>query len=70
MRHEKVLTMHSAPVRHRPGIQTKLINTAFGHPFAWQATFGDWDLGDPIGVGATESEAIEDLQMEDELNAD
>jgi len=34
MRHEKVLTMHSAPVRPRPGIQTKLINTAAGHPFA------------------------------------
>lgn len=29
--------------------------------FAYQATFGDYDLDDPVGIGATEEEAIEDL---------
>ena len=29
--------------------------------FAWQATFGDWDLGDPMGLGPTREAAIEDL---------
>jgi hypothetical protein len=29
--------------------------------FAWQATFGDWDLGDPMGLGPTPEAAIEDL---------
>ncbi len=37
-------------------------------PFPWSATFGDYDLGDVIGVGATEDEAILDLKIEDELN--
>lgn len=27
----------------------------------WTATFGDWDLGQPIGYGATEQEAMRDL---------
>jgi hypothetical protein len=27
----------------------------------WIATRGDWDLGDPIGHGTTEAEAIENL---------
>jgi hypothetical protein len=33
----------------------------------WQATFGDYDAGDPMGFGATEMEAIDDLnaQIED-----
>ena len=30
----------------------------------WSATFADYDLGDPIGHGATEAEALADLQME------
>jgi len=30
-------------------------------PFSWQATFGDYDLDDPVGVGATAEDAIEDL---------
>lgn len=29
--------------------------------FGWIATVGDYDLDDPIGRGATEAEAIEDL---------
>ena len=34
-------------------------------PFArFVATFGDWDLGDPIGTGATPEEAIEDLKYD------
>ena len=28
----------------------------------WQATFGDWDLGDPMGLGPTPEAAIEDLK--------
>lgn len=31
---------------------------------AWQATFDDYDLGSPIGHGATEQQAIEDLKLE------
>lgn len=31
---------------------------------AWQATFGDWDLGAPMGVGATPEEAIENLKWD------
>jgi hypothetical protein len=36
--------------------------------FDWSATDGDYDLGDPIGWGATEQEAIADLrsQLDDE----
>lgn len=34
----------------------------------WSATYEDYDLGDPIGVGSTEAEAIADLQMEQELH--
>jgi hypothetical protein len=29
--------------------------------FGWVATVGDYDLDDPIGRGATEAEAIQDL---------
>lgn len=35
----------------------------------WSATFGDHDLGDPIGTGATEAEAIADLMQEAEMEA-
>lgn len=28
----------------------------------WLATFGDYDLDDPIGTGKTEAEAIDDLK--------
>lgn len=28
----------------------------------WQATYGDWDLDDPMGLGATPEEAIADLE--------
>lgn len=28
----------------------------------WQACLEDWDIGDKIGYGATEEEAIEDLK--------
>lgn len=30
----------------------------------WSATFEDYDLGSPIGHGASEQEAIDDLLME------
>lgn len=28
----------------------------------WQATYGDWDLGDPMGLGPTPQAAVEDLE--------
>lgn len=34
----------------------------------WTATFGDYDLGDPIGTGATADEAIADLMQEAEMD--
>lgn len=30
----------------------------------WSAVYDDYDLGSPIGHGATEQEAIDDLNME------
>ena len=44
-----------------------MIVTQFIYPpipirdFDWMATDGDYDLGDPIGYGRTEEEAIADL---------
>jgi hypothetical protein len=38
-------------------------------PFPWQATFGEYDIGDPIGIGETEEAAISDLMAEQELDA-
>lgn len=35
----------------------------------WSAVWSDYDLGSPIGHGATEAEAIEDLMAESELDA-
>lgn len=35
--------------------------------FDWRASFEDYDLGDPIGHGATEDEAIADLMDEIEF---
>lgn len=32
----------------------------------WSAVFEDYDLGSPIGHGATEADAIADLKMESE----
>jgi hypothetical protein len=45
------------------------IKTSYVYPpipwrgFDWCATFGDYDLGDPQGFGATEQEAIDDLVL-------
>ena len=52
----------------------KRIETSFVYPpipirtCDWQATFDNYEPGDPIGWGATEQEAIEDLlaQVDDE----
>jgi hypothetical protein len=30
--------------------------------FDWRATWDGYDLGDPVGYGATEQEAIDDLR--------
>lgn len=30
----------------------------------WQATFGDYDLDDPVGTGSTPEEAIENLKWQ------
>jgi hypothetical protein len=38
--------------------------------FDWQATFDDYEGGDPIGFGRTEDEAIEDLVAEVEFRAE
>lgn len=42
-------------------------------PIPWRgadysATYEDYDLGDPVGVGATAEEALADLEMEQELH--
>lgn len=34
--------------------------------FDWTATYDDYEPGDPIGHGATEQEAIEDLRLNTE----
>lgn len=39
-----------------------------GSLVAFTASYEDYDLGDPVGVGATEAEAREDLLMEAELH--
>lgn len=33
----------------------------------WTATYAEYDLGDPIGQGETEAEAIDDLRIEEEM---
>ena len=35
--------------------------------YDWQATREDYDLGDPVGHGETEEEAIQDLKEAEEL---
>lgn len=35
----------------------------------WSAVWSDYDLGDSIGHGATEQDAIADLKAETELDA-
>ena len=37
------------------------IKTSQVLPGIWYATFGDFDLGDAIGSGSTEAEAVSDL---------
>lgn len=37
--------------------------------YDWSALREDWDLGEPIGVGKTEEEAITDLLEEEELKS-
>ncbi len=32
--------------------------------FDWEATFDGYDMGDPIGYGTTEQEAITDLMQQ------
>lgn len=40
----------------------KVSEDMYAPPFArYVASFGDWDLGDPIGTGATREAAIADL---------
>ena len=49
---------------------TRPIVTAFVNPpipirdFDWSATHDDYDEGDPIGWGSTESRAIDDLEAQ------
>ena len=39
-----------------------------GTMVAYTASFADYDLGDPVGVGGTEDEARADLMMEIEAH--
>lgn len=67
MRHSKVLEEIDTNPRPRRAIKASLNPGFFGTCVAWTATFEDYDLGDPCGVGATEAEAIADLmEAEDE----
>ena len=36
-------------------------------PFPWQAFYGEYDLGDPIGIGEDEESAIADLKQAAEM---
>ena len=36
--------------------------------YDWRAVRGNYDLGDPIGMGRTEQEAIDDLLKKEELD--
>ncbi len=51
----------------RPAIKT-VIDPFAPREFQWRATYGDYDLGDPTGWGATEADAIADLTEWDEEN--
>lgn len=43
----------------------KIHQDMYAPPFArYTASYGDWDLGDPMGTGATPQEAIEDLKQD------
>lgn len=35
--------------------------------FDWEATFDEYDMGDPIGFGRTKEEALKNLMEEKEL---
>ena len=48
-------------MNNRPAILTKL-NPDNPPEWRWSATFGPYDLDDPIGHGRTEAEAIADLK--------
>lgn len=53
--------------------ERKIVTKYDPPPIPWRgadytATFEDYDLGDPVGVGATEAEAIADLKMVAELD--
>lgn len=57
MRHRKIIVKYDPP------------------PIPWRgadytATFEDYDLGDPVGTGATADEAKADLLMEAHLDAE
>jgi hypothetical protein len=40
----------------------KPIPRSVGRKYDWEATYEDYQGGDPMGFGATEAEAIEDLK--------
>ena len=53
-------------------MEWKIITEKGGNPLQpnkWEAWREDWDLGEPIGVGKTEEEAITDLLEEEELRS-
>ncbi|HEY6564210.1 MAG TPA: hypothetical protein VIY86_06915 [Pirellulaceae bacterium] len=61
---EATMTLHDALSQTVNG--RKVSTTYWAKPipirqFDWEATFADYDLGDPIGFGRTEEEALADL---------
>ena len=61
--------MSACPPKRQPKIVTKYDPPPIPWRGAdWSATYDEYDLGDPIGTGATEAEAIADLEMEQVLH--
>lgn len=55
----------------RPEIKTEYVYPPIPRrQFDWRATYGDYDLDDPMGWGATEQEAIDDLILNHPHNGD
>lgn len=44
------------------------VKTSKQWPGLWLATFGDYDLGDPVGTGDTEAAAVHDLYQQVEVD--
>jgi len=65
MRHAKVLSELDTHPRPRRAIKIEPNRGFLGTCVAWVATYEDYDLGDPCGIGATAEEAEADLREQD-----